>query len=412
MPKRAIELKALAVKNLKEVGFHAVGGVAGLYLQIQGPNSKSWIYRIVVGGKRRKIGLGAYPDTSLAQAQQKAIEQLNQAKQGIDPVAKRRADKSRLIVEQSKAVTFKQAARRFIDDTSPKWQNAKHASQWENTLATYAHPFIGDMIVNEIDILHIRKIIDPIWQTKAETASRVRGRISQILDWAALHKLRSTDNPARALSSVYKRNKQDDEEHFPALPHTEISAFMVSLQERKGLSARCLELAILTATRSGEVRGAPWSEFDFDAKLWIIPKERMKKKREHTIPLSTQAISLLQRLRQKSTSDLVFPSPRKSAVLSDMAMMEVIREMGTQVLEDGELKNVTQHGFRSTFRDWAADCTHFDRTTCEHALAHGLPNKVEAAYLRTTLLPKRKELMQAWANRCYSPDAQMQNNGT
>lgn len=404
MPKRAVELKALAVKNLKEVGFHAVGGVAGLYLQIQGANSKSWIYRIVVGGKRRKIGLGAYPDTTLAQAQQKAIEQQNQAKLGIDPVAKRKADKSRLIVEQSKAVTFKQAARRFIDDTSPKWKNAKHASQWENTLATYAHPFIGDMIVNEIDILHIRKIIDPIWKTKIETASRVRGRIAQILDWAALHKLRSTENPARALAIVYKRNKHDDEEHFPALPHAEIGSFMAALQERQGMSARCLEFAILTAVRSAEVRGAPWSEIDFEKKLWVIPKERMKKDREHTIPLSTQAISLLQRMHRNSNSHLVFPSPMKGVVLSDMSMMNVIRKMGTQVLVDGELKAVTQHGFRSTLRDWAADCTNFDRTTCEHALSHKLPDKVEAAYLRTTLLPKRKKLMQAWADRCYSAD--------
>ena len=407
MPKRAIELKALAVKNLKEVGIHAVGGVAGLYLQIQNPTSKSWIYRIVVGGKRRKIGLGAYPDTTLAQAQQKAIEQQSQAKLGIDPIVKRKADKSRLIVEQSKAVTFKQAARRFIDDTSPKWENAKHASQWENTLSTYAYPFIGDMIVKEVDILHIRKIIDPIWKTKTETAARVRGRISQVLDWAALHKLRSTDNPARALGSVYKRNKLDTKEHFPSLSYAEISAFMTALQKREGMAARCLELAILTAARSGEVRGALWSEFDLDAKLWIIPKQRMKKRREHTVPLSTQTIAFLQRMREKSDSELVFPSPMKGGILSDMSMTKILRNMGVQVMVGGEARAVTQHGFRSTFRDWAADCTNFDRTTCEHALAHGLPDKVEAAYLRTTLLPKRKELMQAWADRCYSPDAQV-----
>ncbi len=405
MPKQAKELKAIEVQRLTALGQHAVGKVAGLYLQVNSPSSKSWIYRGMVGSKRREVGLGAYPGVTLAMAHAKAQAQKDRILAGVDTIEQRKTDKSKLMVEQSRAVTFAQAARRFINDASPKWKNVKHASQWENTLNTYAYPLLGALLVKDLDVEHVRMVIDPIWKNKAVTAARLRGRIAQVLDWAAVHKLRASENPARSLASVYQRDKDEKDSHFPALHHSKIGAFTQALALREGVAPKCLAFAILTATRSQEARGAAWAEIDFQAKLWTIPAPRMKKRREHIIPLSSHALELLQAMPRLAGTDLVFPSPSKGGVLSDMALTKVLRDMGMTVQVDGVTRAVTQHGFRSTFSDWAGDCTNFDRTTCEHALSHKLPDKTEAAYLRSTLLPKRVKLMQAWANRCYTPDA-------
>jgi integrase len=410
MPRQAKELKAIEVQRLNAVGLHAVGKVAGLYLQINGPTAKSWIYRGMVGSKRREVGLGSYPGVTLAMAHVKAQHQKDQNKAGVDTIAQRKTDKSKLIVEQSRAVTFAQAARRFIDDASPEWENVKHAAQWENTLTTYAYPHIGALLVKDIDVEHVRKVIDPIWKTKAVTAARLRGRIAQVLDWATLHKLRTSDNPARALANVYRRSKNEKQKHFAALPHANIGAFMAALALRDGIAPKCLAFAILTATRSQEARGAAWAEIDLNEKLWTIPAPRMKKRREHVIPLSSQVLELLHAMPRMAGTDLVFPSPSKGGVLSDMALTKVLRDMAVTVVVNSDTKTATQHGFRSTFRDWAADCTSFDRTTCEHALSHQLPDATEAAYLRSTLLPKRVPLMQEWANRCYAPDTKAVGN--
>jgi integrase len=404
MPRLAKELKAIEVQRLSQVGLHAVGKVSGLYLQINGPTAKSWIYRGMVGSKRREVGLGSYPGVTLAMAHVKAQQQKDQTKAGVDTIAQRKADKSKLIVEQTRAVTFAQAARRFINDASSEWENVKHAAQWENTLSTYAYPHIGALLVKDLDVEHVRKVIDPIWKTKAVTATRLRGRIAQVLDWAAVHKLRTSDNPARALASIYRRNKNDMQKHFAALPHAHIGAFIAALALREGVAPKCLAFAILTATRSQEARGATWAEIDLNAKTWTIPASRMKKRREHVVPLSSQALALLRAIPRIAGTDLVFPSPVKGGLLSDMSLTKVLRDMAVTVQVDGETKTVTQHGFRSTFRDWAADCTSFDSTTCEHALSHKLPDATQAAYLRSTLLPKRVMLMQAWADRCYTPD--------
>jgi integrase len=403
MPKQAKELKAIEVQRLTDVGMHAVGRVAGLYLQISSPTSKSWVYRGMVGSKRREIGLGAYPAVTLAMAHAAAQGLKTQISTGVDTVLVRKAEKSKLSAEQARAVTFAEAARRFITDESPKWENAKHAQQWENTLATYAYPTLGALMVKDIDVEHIRAVIDPIWKTKAVTAGRLRGRIAQVLDWAALHKLRSTDNPAKALAKTYTQVRAAVK-HFPALPHAQIGAFMAALALRKGDAAKCLAFATLTAARSQEARLATWDEIDLAARTWTIPAERMKLRKEHIVPLSTQAVQLLEGMPRAPEVGLVFVSPLKGVAFSDMALTKVLRDMNVTVVMAGGKRTVTQHGFRSTFRDWCAEETAFDRTTCEHALAHSLPDKTEAAYLRTTLLPKRKLLMQAWGERCYAPD--------
>ena len=402
MPKLAQELKAIEVARLNQAGFHAVGGVSGLYLSVSdnNPEARSWIVRTKVGNKRREIGLGAYPAISLAQARQKATETKEVIKEGVDPVEQKRSAKSLLIASQAKEMIFEVAALRYLEAKSGEWKNAKHALQWQTTLQNYAFPLIGQMQLRHIELAHIQLVLDPIWTTRTETASRLRGRLEKILDWASVKGLRTGENPARwkgNLDHVYAApNKIKNETHHAALHYDEINGFMTKLAEIEGSAAHCLRFAILTASRSGEVRGALWNEIDLNAKTWTIPKERMKAATAHTIPLSAQAIAVLEKQDKQEDQTLIFPAPRGKA-LSDMAMSMLVRRLKVPV---------TVHGFRSTFRDWAANCTSFDRATCEHALAHKLPDKVEAAYQRSTLLPKRAKLMQAWADRCDTPDTQ------
>lgn len=414
MPKKAIELSALAVSKLKQEGRYAVGGVDGLQLNIIG-QSRVWILRVVVGCRtnasgnsvahRRDIGLGSYPAVSLAEAREAAREYRKKIRSGIDPVQDRQAVKAKIQLEAAKTKTFKECAEAYIQANRAGWKNEKHIQQWENTLATYAYPKIGGLPVSEIDTGMVLGILQqqvavagkplPLWLGRTETASRLRGRLESILDWAAFRKFRSGENPARWKGHLEHelpaKNKVQRVEHHAALPYSQIPTFMRELRQRPGTSSRALEFAILTAARSGEVRGATWSEIDLANALWTVPATRMKAGKEHRVPLSPEALELLGSLPREEGNEYVFIGAR-GAMLSDMSLTAVLRRMGHGGL--------TQHGFRSTFRDWAGETTNYPREVCEHALAHRLADGVEAAYQRGDLLKKRSQLMKDWAEYC------------
>ncbi|MFZ2336377.1 MAG: integrase arm-type DNA-binding domain-containing protein [Sideroxyarcus sp.] len=415
MPKKAKELSALAVSKLKAEGRHAVGGADGLYLRIAG-ESRAWVLCVAFGtrtnrsGKevvrRLNMGLGPFPEVSLAEAREKARELRKQVRKGIDPLQEKREAKARDAKQAAKSKTFSECALAFIEDKRGEWKNEKHAAQWRSTLETYAFPKIGALPIAAIDtdlVLQVLRQEVPtkvggtaqLWHAKNETASRLRGRIESVLDWAKVSKYREGENPAawqgnlkHALPAPGKVQKV---EHHAALPYVELGAFMAELRKREGMSARALEFAILTAARSGEVRGATWTEIDLQAKTWTIPASRMKAEKEHEVPLSDAAVKLLKALPRIVGNDCVFPAPR-GGQLSDMSLTAVLKRM--------ERGGLTQHGFRSTFRDWAGETTNHPREVIEHALAHQLKDKAERAYQRGTLWPKRVHLMADWANYC------------
>lgn len=394
MARKAKELSALEVNRLTAPGYHFVGGVAGLALQVLASGARSWILRATVGTRRRDIGLGGFPDVTLAGAREAARNARDKIKQGIDPVEEAKAKRSVLAAAQASALTFSAAAAKYIAAHESGWKNAKHTAQWSATLETYAYPTIGKIRVSDIETSHVIGILEAIWTTKTETASRLRGRIESVLDWATVRGYRKGENPARWRGHLDKllpaRAKVQKVEHHAALDYREIGAFMAELKKAEGLGARALEFAILTATRSGEVRGATWSEIDMSAAVWTIPPGRMKAEKEHRVPLSDDAIALLNALPRIAGTDLVFPSAKNSQ-LSDMTLTAVLRRME---------KSVTAHGFRSTFRDWAGETTAYPREVIEHALAHQLKDKAEASYARGTLFDKRRRLMDEWAKHC------------
>lgn len=389
--KKAKELTAIEVARRDKPGLHFVGGVAGLALLVSPTKSRSWILRVMVGGKRRDMGLGGFPDVTLAGAKEAARAARAKIKEGIDPIEDTKAKRSALYAARAASMTFSEAAGKFIAAKEPEWANAKHGDQWRNTLATYAYPIIGNIFVRDIEQSHVMRVLEPIWQSKTETATRLRGRIESVLDWAKVGGFRSGDNPARWKghldSLLAKPGKIQEIEHHAALPWQEIGTFMVELRNAAGTGARALEFAILTAARSGEVRGALWSEIDLAAAIWAIPAARMKMKRGHTVPLSAPAVELLRQLQRIDGSDLVFPNT-KGDPLSDMTLTAVLRRMGR-----GE---ITAHGFRSAFRDWAAESTNYPRDVAEMALAHAIGNKVEEAYRRGELIEKRTRMMADW----------------
>ncbi len=389
MARKAKELGALEVGRLDKPGLNFVGGVAGLALQVADSGARSWILRVLVGGKRRDMGLGGFPDVTLAGAREAARAARAKIKEGIDPIEDAKAKRSALYAARAASMTFSEAAKAYIAVKEAEWKNAKHGDQWRNTLETYAAPVIGNVFVRDVEQSHVMRVLEPIWMEKTETAKRLRGRIEKVLDWARVRGYRSGENPARwrghldtLLQSPGKVQKR---EHFPALPFDQLGAFMVELRQHEGMGARALEFAILTAARSGEVRGATWNEIDLADATWTIPVGRMKMKREHRAALNDEAVTLLESLPR--TGDLIFPNA-KGAMLSDMTLTAVLRRMGRA--------DITAHGFRSTFRDWASERTNYPRDVAEMALAHAIGDKVEAAYRRGDLFEKRRRMMKEW----------------
>jgi integrase len=388
------KLSALAVSKASKPGYYGDGG--GLWLQVSKSGSKSWIFRFTLAGKQREMGLGPVRTVDLAIARAKAKECRLLLLDRQDPLEARAASRAANALRQARSLTFDQCASAYITAHSGGWKNAKHASQWESTLSTYASPFIGALPVASVDTDLIVKVLSPIWASKTETATRLRGRIESILDWATVSKFRQGDNPARwrghLENLLASPHKIAPVKNHAALPWTEIGAFMAALAKREGTAARATQFVILTACRSGEVRGATWDEINLNAKLWTIPAKRMKAGKEHRVPLSEAAIAVLTAMQGRD--GLIFPGQDGRTALSDMSLTAVLRRMGRG--------DITIHGFRSSFRDWCAEAVgnSFPREVCEHALAHSLPDRVEAAYRRGDLLEKRVMLMKAWANYC------------
>lgn len=400
MPRIAKELGPLDIKKKKELqvaGYHPVGGVAGLNLQVSEAGTKSWVMRCTVGGKRREIGLGAYPGVGLALAREKAQQVRDEVVAGIDPVAQRLVNRQSIVQAQleEKAMqwTFRACAEAYIKAKSPGWKNVKHASQWTNTLETYVYPSIGDLLVRNINIGHVTAIIEPYWATKNETISRVRNRIELVLDWATVRKYRSGDNPARWKGNLDKAGLADRSvvgkvTGHRALPAAKVFGFMEELRKLKGYGPRCLEFVVLTACRSGEARLATWAEFDMTERTWNIPGERMKSSRPHRVPLSDEVISLLNGLERMEGTELLFPGKKEGSPISDMTMTKIMRDMAVDAVP---------HGFRATFSSWTASSTAYPFEVREMALAHAIGDGTVAAYQRSDLFEKRRNLMADWA---------------
>jgi integrase len=404
MARQQQRLSALQVTKLAKPGLYGDGG--GLTLQITATGAKSWLFRYMVAGKPFGMGLGPTHTVSLAEARQKALEARKLLIDGINPLAAKKQNQIAAALANAKMMSFDQCAEAYILAHKAGWKNAKHGDQWTNTLNTYASPVFGHLPVAEIDTGLVVKCLAPIWESKTETASRVRGRIESVLGWATTSGYRTGENPARwkghlenLLATISKSSRT---KNHPSLPWQRIGAFMSALRAREGVSARAVEFAILTACRSGEVRGAKWAEFDTAGKLWTIPAERMKAKREHQVPLSDAALALLESMPKDDDVDVVFAGT-KGQPLSDMSLTAVIRRMNGDekpVWADANGDSITVHGFRSTFRMWAAESTNYPREVAEHALAHQLPDAVERAYQRGSQFAKRAALMSEWAVYC------------
>lgn len=412
MPKKAKELTATEVRRLSSaVGsdgkayntLHAVGGVSGLLLQVTPSGAKTWLLRTKVGSKRRSIGLGGFPDVSLAEARRKAQEYKEKIALGIDPVEERKAARRALVAAQLGTKTFLEAAREYLDEKAKGFRNPRQAQQWENSLATYAMPVIGDVPVREIELAHVKAVLDPIWHEKTETANRIRGRIENILGWCAIHGFRSSENPAKwqgYLDKVYDSpEKLKKKKHHTALPVEAMPSFMDDLKGRNGTAARALEFMILTASRTNEVigdkrigkPGITWQEIDFKRKSWTVAADRMKSGKEHRVPLTEGALALLESIEPGKPQDLVFPGP-KGDIPSNNFLSAVLKRMEVPA---------TAHGFRSTFKDWAREYTAYADEVSELALAHVNSDATRAAYARSELIDKRRLLMADWERYCY-----------
>jgi integrase len=415
-------LTAIKVKNAKSKGFYPDG--AGLYLKVTDTGSKSWVYRYKRNGKARDMGLGnadvdKVGSVTLAQARKLAGDARQKLLDGIDPLDERKAE---AIVEsdakeaeageaKGKATSFKAVAEEFVRTKKSGWKNQKHRDQWSNTLAAYAYPLIGNLPVADIDTSHVLEVLQqpvflargrnakgakaPLWQARAETATRLRARIEAVLSAAKALKLRDGENPARwpdhlsHLLSAQPKSKRV--KHHPALPYAELPAFMARLRENTSISAKALEFVILTAARTGEVLNAPFDEFDLEGRLWIVPAKRMKAGKEHKVPLCPRAVEIVKEMAEVKLSDYVFPGLKSKRPLTDMALTMLTR---------GMRPGVTNHGFRSAFKDWAIDCTEYPDFLSEAALAHISADKVRVAYARTDLFARRRQLMQDWGDFC------------
>ena len=394
MGRQTDRLNALQVAKLAKPGYYIDG--AGLYLQVSPSGSKSWVMRYVLAGRAREMGLGSFVTFTLAEARHRARDARKLLADGVDPIAARAELVLQKRLTDATVITFDAAAAAFIESNSAGWRNAKHGDQWRNTLATYASPVIGALPVSKIETAHVLRILSPIWASKTETGTRVRGRIEKILDWAKVQGYRTGENPAAWRGHLQQAlpppSKVAAAGHHAALPWAEIGSFMTALRAAQGAGARAMEMIILTATRTSEVLNAKWAEFDLDAALWVIPKERMKGFREHRVPLSAAVLAVLQKARAESVGgEYVFTNSKGNA-LSNMVCLQTLKRMGR-----GDL---TVHGFRSTFRDWTAEATAYPRDVCEMALAHAIEDKSEAAYRRGDLIEKRRALMSDWGKFC------------
>lgn len=388
------KLSAVAVRSKTKPGLYGDGG--GLYLQVTEAGAKTWIYRFMLAGRRRDMGLGAVHTVGLAEAREEARRCRQLVRDGLDPIENRKAARLAVRADVAKAMTFRECAEAYIKAHEAGWQNAKHATQWTSTLTSYVYPVIGELSVAAVDTGLVMKILEPIWATKTETANRVRGRMEAVLDWAAVRKYRAGENPARWKGHLDHllpaRGKVQKAGHHAALPYDQMSAFMTALRVQDGTGARALEFAILTAARTGEVIGATWDEIDTERCLWTIPPERMKTRKEHRVPLSEPALAILRAMEKVRDGNFVFPGGKAQRSLSNMALLTTLRRM--------KRTDVTTHGFRSTFRDWVAEQTNFPNEVAEMALAHAVGDKVEAAYRRGDLFDKRRALMCEWSAWC------------
>jgi integrase len=405
------KLTVRKLESLTEPGRYGDGD--GLWFQVRKPDAdrktqagepaQSWLFRYTWQERQRQLGLGPYPLIGLADARRAAQDAAREVRAGRDPIAAKRAKETEAKAQQA-AMTFNGVLALYLDAHQDTWRNPKHRAQWTSTLATYASPVFGDWLVQTVDTGAVMKVIEPLWKSKTETASRVRGRIEAVLDYAAARGWRTGDNPARWRGHVEnllpKRSKVAAVEHHAALPWAEMGSFMAALDKQAGTAALALRFTILTAARTGEAIGARWSEIDISGATWVIPAERMKAGREHRCPLTDAALGVLRQMlpaRPAAGDGYVFPGQKKNAALSNMAMTALLRRM-----ERGDL---TVHGFRSTFRQWAGERTTVAREVAEAALAHSLKDKTEAAYARNDLFDRRRKLMEQWAAFCATVEA-------
>jgi integrase len=380
----------MRVKRLVERGRYGDGN--GLYLQVTSTGAKSWLFRYERLGKERWLGLGALHTVSLQEARERARRARQQILDGTDPIQAKQSQKAAEIIAAAKTVTFEVASNQYFAAHGSKWRNAKHRAQFLSTLKAYVFPAIGALPVSSIDLALVLRVLEPIWAEKPETASRIRGRVEGVLDWATVRGYRTGDNPARWKGHLQHvlpaRDRLIQVRHHTALPYQQMPLFMKDLVAREGVAAAALRFTILTAARTGEVIGARWAEINLNDRVWTVPADRMKGGREHRVPLSNAAIEILKALPRETENNYVFIGPRGGG-LSNMAMNALLRRMASY--------QTTVHGLRSSFRDWAAECTAFPNHVVEMALAHVISNAVEAAYRRGDLFDKRKKLMASWA---------------
>jgi len=385
------------LRQTTDPGLYADGGNLYLQVTVNGKNvNRSWVFRFAINGKRREMGLGAVHTISLKDARAKAAELRKLVYEGRDPIAERDAQKAALAAATAKRVTFDECAASYSRAHSPKW-SAKHAYQWSSAMTRFASPVLGKLPVDVIDVGLVVKVLEPIWHERPETASRLRAGIESVLAWASVRGFRQGDNPARWSNHLEEllpsRREILPVEHFAALAFREVPGLMAKLRERSGVTERAFELLVLCASRSGEILGARWDEVDLAERVWTVPAERMKGRREHRVPLCDRAIAILEEMKLCRRNEFVFPSERREN-LGESPMRELLKRLGYKA---------TIHGMRSAFRDWTAERTNFPREVCEAALAHAIPSAVEAAYRRTDLFEKRRRLTDAWAEYCSKP---------